>query len=228
MQECIHFDGEECRNGESNYYGSYGDNCVNCENKEVDNMKEKIKIVDCYGTDADGFETYVAQAYELNLELIIAYKDINKPHINVDIKNAERVDRYLQSLGYYSEALYVDMNVLQGCDVYTIDIYFEEKGRKWLKDMILNYINSTKEVEAIQQQVKFIKNVIEEINKISKEVDDEIWDAGLIDTTFEVYTILEKECQRIANELNIDFDMNEYTPTEGVPKAIELIEKEIL
>lgn len=156
MQECIHFDGKECRNAESNYYGSYGNNCVNCENKEVDNMKEKIKIVDCYGTDADGFKTYVAQAYELNLELIIAYKDINKPHINVDIKNAERVDRYLQSLGYYSEALYVDMNVLQGCDTYTIDIYFEEKGRKWLKDMLLNYINRTKE--------KCI-NLLDELNK---------------------------------------------------------------
>lgn len=42
MQECIHFDGKECRNGESNYYGSYGEFCVDCKDIEGDDNMNKM------------------------------------------------------------------------------------------------------------------------------------------------------------------------------------------
>lgn len=34
MNECIHFDGKECRNQASNHYGSDGEWCIECEDKE--------------------------------------------------------------------------------------------------------------------------------------------------------------------------------------------------
>ena len=70
---------------------------------------------------------------------------------------------------------------------------------------------------------------MEVIDNISEETNDEVWDMGLIETGYEIYTTLEIECQKIINELNIDFNVMKYgTPVESIPKAIELIEKEIL
>lgn len=83
--------------------------------------------------------------------------------------------------------------------------------------------------EAIKTEIKMIKDTIEVINNISNKTNDEIWDMGVIETGYEIYTTLEKECQKIINELNINFNLMEYgSPTESIPKAIELIEKEIL
>lgn len=227
-ENCIHFDGKECRNEESCNYGSYGEFCVDCKDVEGDDNMKKIEIIECLGLDADGFEVYEAKINEINTYIIISFKDINKPKINVDIDKTQEVDKYLMKLGYYSEVLYFNMSVLQSCDAYTIDIHLKNDGCMWLKNIILEYNKSNIQKQVIKQEIKFIKKVIEEINKISKETDDEIWDAGLIETTFEVYITLEKECKKILNELNINFNMSEYTPTESIPKAIELIEKEIL
>lgn len=41
MKECTEFNGEMCMNAESNYYGSYGEHCVDCKDKKgVDNMNK--------------------------------------------------------------------------------------------------------------------------------------------------------------------------------------------
>lgn len=46
-ENCIHFDGKECRNGASCNYGSYGEFCIDCEDIEgADNMNEMNKLFD--------------------------------------------------------------------------------------------------------------------------------------------------------------------------------------
>lgn len=228
-ENCIHFDGKECRNEESCNYGSYGEFCVDCKDVEGDDNMKKIEIIECLGLDADGFEVYEAKINEINTYIIISFKDINKPKINVDIDKTQEVDKYLMKLGYYSEVLYFNMSVLQGCDAYTIDIHLGTEGCMWLKNIILEYNKSNIQKQAIKQEIKMIKNAMKVIDDISEETNDEIWDMGVMETGYEIYTTLEIECQKIINELNIDFNVMEYgTPVESIPKAIELIEKEIL
>ena len=99
----------------------------------------KIEIIECLGLDADGFNTYEAKINEINTYIIISYKDINKPKINVNMDKAQEVDRYLMKLGYYSEVLYFNMSVLQACDAYTIDIHLKNDGCIWLRDIVLKY-----------------------------------------------------------------------------------------
>ena len=83
--------------------------------------------------------------------------------------------------------------------------------------------------QAIQKQIKMIKNTIEVIDNISKETNDDIWDMGPIETGYEIYETLEKETQKIINKLNINFNLIENgNPVQSIEKAIKLIEKEIL
>lgn len=92
---------------------------------------------------------------------------------------------------------------------------------------ISKYVKEEKKIKAIKWQIRFIKNVLKEINEVDKRTTDSVWDLGPIETTYNVYTTLEEECQKIINELNIDFDMSEWHITKSVPKAIKLIEEKI-
>lgn len=175
-ENCIHFDGKECRNEESCNYGGYGEFCVDCKDVEgVDNMNN-IKIIECLGLDADGFNTYEAKINEINTYIIISFKDINKPKINVNMDKAQEVDRYLMKLGYYSEVLCFNMNVLQACDAYTIDIHLKNNGCTWLKNMIIEYnmknITNTKELlEYAINQGKFCNNLYKVVYDLTEIKD---------------------------------------------------------
>lgn len=201
--------------------------------KEIRNMmnnatdSQKIEIAQLHKNLTDGIvaNTFVYDSREKIAESIIKRLQKCTPFIiKVDIRcnDAPYIlyndDNELRAHSW--------SNFIKILTEYIFTFYSTETIKEEYYDNIKAIMDIKK--QAIKQEIKFIKNIIKEIHKISEETDDDIWDAGPIETTFEVYTILENKCKKILNELNIDFNMSEYTPTENIPKAIELIEKEIL
>lgn len=216
------------------------DNMKETNLKESDIMIEEIKNMMNNATDEQRLQ--IAQLHKNLTDGIVANTFIYDSEAKITESITKRLQKYTPSVIkiniYYNDApyiLYDDNDELRAhswnnfIKILTEDI-FTFYSTEMIKEEYYDNIKAIIDIEkqAIKQEIKFIKNVIEEINKISKETDDEIWDTGLIETTFEVYITLEKECKKILNELNINFNMSEYTPTESIPKAIELIEKEIL
>lgn len=102
-------------------------------------MIKKIEIVDNCGRDDDGFFVCIAQIIGISKSFLIAYKDIDKPHINVDIQDLPFINNLIINLGYQSKELIINMSILQYSGAYTVDIYLEDDGCIWLRDMILRY-----------------------------------------------------------------------------------------
>ena len=251
MKECTEFNGEMCMNAESNYYGSYGEHCIDCKDKkgddnmnnnerhniikEIKNMmkkatnKQKFEIATLHKNLSDGIVSNVF-IFDSQEE---AYKDIK-----------ERLQKYTPSIMitnvYHNDAPYLIFDSDDEIRFHSwhkfinllTEYIFEFYDTELIKEEYYNNIKEiieNKQKEAIKQQIKLIQNIIKEIDNIDKETNDEIWDMGVIETSFEIYMTLEKECQQILNELNINYNMIEDgNPTETIPKAIELIEEKIL
>ena len=203
--------------------------------KQVTNKEEQMKIMWAISQWYD---------YGLSIKPIIPknHKELTQ-YIDKCLKDRENdYGDYIDIKGVATNVPCMPLGVHDGTFIgnyYAVINQFEE-------DCCLNYsIDEEKEMlketgvgeclyklnrnEAIKQEIKFIKNVIKEIDKISEETDDHVWDEGPIETTLEVYTTLEKQCQKIIDKLNIDFELMEYGIEPcSVVKAIELIEKEIL
>lgn len=204
------------------------------ELKQITNEKEQLKIMWAisqwydYGPsikpiipkDYKELKQYIDKCLEKQGDCYGDYIDIrsatvNMPCMPLGVHNGTFIGNYYRIIDQFEEDC---------CLNYSMD---EEKAILEQTGIgeCLYKLNRNK---AIKEQIKIIKNTIKVINNASEEIDDEIWDLGPIETTLKVYEILEQECQKIINKLNIDFDISEYHITKGVPKAIKLIEKELI
>lgn len=121
-ENCIHFDGKECRNGASCNYGSYGEFCVDCEDVEgVDNMNKMNKLFDelwILSDDKEPMEKFVqaTKTYAMYMKgnISIALIDLNdygfgKNHLYISHDdhsgNGIKMDSAADFIEYYKEVL---------------------------------------------------------------------------------------------------------------------------